>query len=97
MNVSASLYGYSTGRWEGRTLHVHTDHMNWGWFDQAGIPLNDDATVDEEFKLSKDGSRLDYVLTVTDPVNLAEPVIRDKYWVYVAEEEILPFDCLVKS
>ena len=59
MNVAGSHYGHSTGRWVGRTLHVHTDHMNWGWFDQLGIPLSDDAEVDEEFKLADDGGQLD--------------------------------------
>ncbi len=93
MNVSVNLYGYSTGRWEGRTLHVHTDHMNWGWFDQAGIPLNDDATVDEEFKLSEDGSRLDYTTTVTAPSTFTEPVVLSKFWLYVPGVEVKPYDC----
>jgi hypothetical protein len=67
--------------------------MNWGWFDQAGIPLNDDATVDEEFKLSEDGSRLDYTTTVTAPSTFTEPVALSKFWLYVPGVEVKPYDC----
>lgn len=93
MNAAEGPYGYSTGRWEGRTLHVHTDHMNWGWFDQAGIPLNADATVDEEFKLASDGSRLDYTITVTAPSTFTEPVSLSKFWLYVPGVEVKPYEC----
>lgn len=92
-NFSGGLFGYSTGRWEGNTLHVHTDSMNWGWFDQAGIPLNDDATVDEEFKLAADGSRLDYKITVTAPSTFTEPVSLSKFWLYVPGVEVKPYNC----
>jgi hypothetical protein len=93
LNLTASHYGYSVGRWEGRDLRVHTDHMNWGWFDQLGIPLSDDAEVDERFTLAVDGSRLDYEMTVTAPSTFTEPVSLSKFWLYVPGVEVKPFDC----
>jgi len=93
LKVTASHYGYSVGRWEGRTLRVHTDHMNWGWFDQLGIPLSDDAEVDELFTLAADGSRLDYEMTVTAPSTFTEPVSLSKFWLYVPGVVVEPFDC----
>jgi hypothetical protein len=91
--TAGSLHGYSTGRWDGNTLLVHTDHMNWGWFDQAGIPLNEDATVDEQFELADDGSRLDYTMIVTAPSTFTEPVSLSKFWLFVPGVEVKPFDC----
>jgi hypothetical protein len=93
LNVADSHYGYSVGSWEGRTLQVHTDHMNWGWFDQLGIPLHDDAEVDERFTLAADGSRLDYKMTVTAPTTFTEPVSLSKFWLYVPGVEVKPYDC----
>lgn len=91
--TKASIHGYSTGRWDGSTLLVHTDHMNWGWFDQAGIPLSENAVVDESFTLADDGSRLDYTITVTDAANFTEPVSLSKFWLYVPGVEVKPYEC----
>jgi hypothetical protein len=93
MNVAGSHYGYSVGRWEGRTLHVQTDHMNWGWFDQLGIPLGDDAAADEQFTLAQDGSRLDYTMTITAPSTFTEPVLLSKFWLYVPGVVVKPYNC----
>ncbi len=86
--------GYSTGRWEGNTLVVHTDHVNWGWFDQAGIPLTDDVQIDEEFTLADDGSRLDFKITITDSSTFTRPVVLEKFWLYVPGVEVKPYECL---
>jgi len=94
LNVTGSHYGHSVGHWEGNILLVHTDHMNWGWFNQLGIPLNDDAEVDERFILAADGSRLDYEMTVTAPSTFTEPVTLSKFWLYVPGVEVKPYDCL---
>jgi len=95
--VTESPLGHSVGRWEGATLVVTTTSLNWPWINQDGIPQSKDSVLVERFTPTADGRRLDYVLTVNDPVNFTEPVIQDKYWVYVADEEILPFDCLAKN
>jgi hypothetical protein len=94
LNVTGSHYGHSVGHWEGNILLVHTEHMNWGWFDQLGIPLQDDAKVDERFILAADGSRLDYEMTVTAPSTFTEPVTLSKFWLYVPGVEVKPYDCL---
>ncbi len=94
LNVTGSHYGHSVGHWEGNILLVHTDYMNWGWFNQLGIPLHDDAQVDERFILAADGSRLDYEMTVTAPSTFTEPVTLSKFWLYVPGVEVKPYDCL---
>ena len=43
------------------------------------------SVILERFTLAADGSRLDYTLAVTDPVNFTEPVILEKHWLYHPE------------
>ena len=92
-----SPLGYSVGRWEGDTLVVTTTRLNWPYFDQTGIPRSVDSELVERFIPTEDGSRLDYELTVTDPVNFTEPVTEEKYWLYLPGEVVLPFDCAVRT
>ncbi len=92
-----SPLGYSVGTWDGDTLVVTTTRLNWPFFDQTGIPQSEDAELVERFDPTEDGSRLDYELTVTDPLNFTEPVISEKYWLYLLDEKVLPFDCSVRG
>jgi hypothetical protein len=88
-----SLLGISTGRWEGRTLVVATTAVTYRHFNGTGIPLGPDARFEERFTLSEDGSRLDYVLTVTDAATFAAPVTLRKAWEYRPGEELKPYEC----
>ena len=92
---SASLLGSSIGWWDTSTLVVTTTNINWGWFNQSGIPLHEDAVVVERFTPTPDGSRLDYTMTVTDPRVFTEPVTREKFWLYFPDEKVEPdvVDC----
>jgi hypothetical protein len=87
--------GYSTGHWEGETLVVRTTHVSWPHFDQAGIPQSEQSILTERFTAVEDGSELEYVLIVDDPVNFTAPVTLTKTLLYVPEVEMLPFDCTV--
>jgi len=95
--TQASPLGYSVGRWEEATLVVTTTHLNWPWFNQFGMPQSEESVLVERFTPTEDGSRLDYELTVDDPVNFTEPVTLEKYWLYLVNEEILPFDCTLRN
>ena len=87
--------GDSIGHWDGDTLVVTTTRVNWPYYTQAGIPQSEVVEIVEQFTPSSDGSRLDYVLTVTDPVTFTEPVEQEKYWIWRPQETVEPFDCLV--
>jgi hypothetical protein len=87
-----SLLGYSVGRMEGNTLVVTTTNINYKWFDQAGIPQSEQSSLVERFTPTADGSRLDYTVTVTDPVNFTRPVTLNRYWLDLGET-IVPYDC----
>ena len=83
------------GRWDGDSLVVRTTRLNWAHFDVVGVPQSEDSELLERFTPSEDGSRLDYELTVTDPVNFTEPVTLGKFWVWYPEMTVEPFECRV--
>jgi hypothetical protein len=87
-----SLLGYSIGRMEGSTLVVTTSHISYRWFDQAGIPQSEQSVLIERFTPTSDGSRLDYTVTVTDPVNFTKPVTLNRYWLDLGET-IVRYNC----
>lgn len=90
---SPSLLGYSRGHWEGQTLVVETTALGWGHYDTVGIPLSEDAKTVERFTLAKDGSRLDWSMTITDPATFTKPVTLKKYFFYVPHVELKRFHC----
>lgn len=94
----ASPYGYSTGRWENDdTLVVTTTRIDWPYFDDIGTPQSEQLELVERFILSDDETRLDYLLTVTDPEMLTEPVTFDGYWTWIPGEQIKRYDCAVSN
>jgi hypothetical protein len=89
-----TLYGFSRGRWEGRTLVVETDHIAAGYFDHEGTPQSDQIKTVERFIPNADYTRLDYTLTTTDPVNFTRPFELKRYFVWKPENTVHPYECL---
>ena len=71
--------GFSTGKWEGNILTVYTDHIKQGWHRRNGIPSSDLITLTEHF--IRHDNHLTHVSIVTDPVYLAEPLIKSQDYV----------------
>ena len=89
----ATPLGYSTGRWEDDTLVVETTRIDWPFFDDVGTPQSSEVETVERFWLNDDRTRLNYEITVTDPVTFSEPVTLDGYWAWAPGQEIKPFNC----
>ena len=89
-----TLLGFSRGRWDGATLVVTTDHIPAGYFDHEGTPMSDQIKVVERFTPNAAYDRLDYRLTVTDPVNFTEPFDLTRYFVWKPENTVQPYECL---
>lgn len=87
-------FGFSRGRWEGTTLVVETDHIAAGYFDHEGVPQSDRIEVVERFIPNAAYDRLDYRLTVTDPVYFTEPFELTRYFVWKPEMSVHPYECL---
>jgi len=88
-----SIYGYSTGSWEGETLVVETSSLNWGHLMGRGIRLSDSVKIIERFTPAESGGRLEYQITVIDPTTFTEPVVMDKSWVYLPDVQVEPYEC----
>ncbi len=85
--------GYSVGHWEDKTLVVHTTNIDWPYFDRAGIPLSEQATVDERFEIDADGSHMVIKLVTTDPVNFNEPIASQRHYALLGEA-LKTYDCV---
>lgn len=89
-----TLFGFSRGRFEGEVLVVETDHIAAGYFDHMGVRQSDQITTVERFIPNADYSRLDYEITVTDPVNFSEPFTLTRYFVWYPEMSVHAYECL---
>jgi hypothetical protein len=88
-----SILGVSLGRWDGAALVVTTSDIGNPWFNGAGIPLGPNATTEERFEQSVDGSRLEYTMTVTDFTTFTAPVTLRKAWEWRPGEQVRPYGC----
>ena len=92
-SVPASPLGYSVGRWEGNTLVVSTTRLNAPYFNRQGVPQSESARVDERFTVDAEAGRLNYLLSVTDPVNLTEPFVHELFWNWNEDAYLQRYDC----
>jgi hypothetical protein len=68
-----SWNGYSSGKWEGDTLVVHTNGFRDGmWLDATGNPMTDVAQITERFRRINFGN-LEIEITVDDPKAYTKP------------------------
>ena len=87
--------GYSVGHWEDTTRVVRTTNINWPYFDRTGVPLSEDAVVDERFEISETGSQMVIRVVTTDPVNFAAPVSTQRHYALLGEA-VKPYDCVAR-
>jgi hypothetical protein len=71
-------FGYSIGRWEGDTLVVNSfGHDERSWLDYYGYPHSDQMRLEERYrKIAPD--KIEFVLTVNDPVIYTMPWVSEK-------------------
>ena len=87
--------GYSVGHWEDTTLVVHTTRINWPYFDRTGIPLSGEATVDERFEISAEGSHMVIDIVTIDAVNFNEPITSQRHYALLGEA-VKTYDCVAR-
>jgi hypothetical protein len=59
--------------WDGDTLVVTTDRIDWTYIDPSGIPQGPSSSIVERITPTRDGTRLSYTMTVTDPATFTAP------------------------
>ena len=94
--VPASPLGRSVGGWEGGTLVVMTDRIEWPHFGRIGIPQSAAVRVVERLTLGDAGARLDYALTVTDPETFAGAFTWEGHRVWRPGEVVGRYACTVE-
>ncbi|HZI51241.1 MAG TPA: DUF6152 family protein [Terriglobia bacterium] len=78
-----SLHGFSTGRWEDKTLVVETVNFREHPMGlSTNLPSSTQKRLIERFSLSPDGKSLIYSGSVEDPVYLAKPIEWTGRWEY---------------
>ena len=89
--------GFSRGHFEGETLVVETDHIRAQTFDPDGVPQSEQVRLVERFTPNADYSRLDYSISVTDPVYFTETFELSRYFVWKPEMTVQAYDCLERE
>jgi hypothetical protein len=88
-----SWNGYSSGKWEGDTLVVHTNGFRDGiWLDATGNPMTDAAQITERFRRINFGN-LEIEITVDDPKAYAKPWTVKIAQVIQLDQDLLDFVC----
>jgi hypothetical protein len=87
--------GFSTGKWEGNTLVITTDHLKEGYLTRTGVSISEKATVST--RITRYGNYLTMVFIIYDPAYLAEPYIRESSWVYDPKQMIPAFPCEIPA
>jgi hypothetical protein len=85
--------GTSVARLTNDELVIETSGIDYHSYGDLGPAQSDQGHVVERFKLSADGLKLDYEITVTDPVMLAEPWAWGGSFIYRQGAEIKPWSC----
>ncbi len=74
--VPHTWMGFSTGKWDGDMLKVHTTHIKQNWIRRNGLPQSDAAEMEEVFV--RNGDMLTHMWTVRDPDYLTEPLTKNE-------------------
>jgi hypothetical protein len=88
-----SPLGLSVGRFSGDELVIETSRIDYHSYGDLGPAQSQESHVVERFKLAADGLTLDYEITVTDPVMLAEPWAWGGSFIYREGAAIRPWNC----
>jgi hypothetical protein len=88
-----TLLGRSKGKWEGDTLVVTTNRIDWPYIDPSGLPQGPSSSIVERFTPTSDGTRLAYTMTITDPATFTAPLELKRSWVWRPDETVKPYNC----
>ena len=92
-----TLLGRSKGTWDGDTLVVTTNRIDWRYFDPSGIPQGPSSSIVERFTPTSDGTRLSYTMTITDPATFTSPLELKRTWVWRPGETVKPYNCIERK
>jgi hypothetical protein len=83
-NAPHPWMGFSTGRYDGDMLGVTTTHIKQGWHRRNGIAQSDRTTLTDYFV--RNDNVMTHIQVTTDPVWLAEPLVKSQEFVQSTRE-----------
>ena len=87
-----SWQGFSTGKWAGDELWVHTSHLKEGFLQRTqGLLLSDKAEMDE--RLFRYDDILVNIMMISDPAYLSQPFVYSKLYVRLPQGAMDPYPC----
>ena len=92
---ASSATGHSIGRWDGDDLVIATTRIDWPYYSELGTPQSDQASYLERLSVAEDGNRLNYSITITDPVVFPEPITLESFRLWTPGVQIPPFNCVL--
>lgn len=95
-DVPLSPLGYSAGRWQGDTLIVTTNRINWPYYGRMGLPQTESVEVTERFTVVDAENRIDFSIALTDPEVFAGTQTWEAPYVWRAGEEVGVYACTVE-
>lgn len=96
-NQAPNRLGYSVGHWEGHTLVVTTDNIDFPYFDDDGTPQTESLVIVERFTMDDNRTTLQSTATATDPATFTAAVTILTNWRWVPGETIKPWNCAVSE
>ena len=89
-----SLLGHSVGRIENGVLIVETERVTPDLIsDSSGIGHSGELKGVERYTLHDNPRRLEFTLTLEDPVTLTKPLVVTKTWLYTPDVELVQDTC----
>lgn len=89
----SSSLGHSTGNWDGNELVVTTSNIDWPYYAETGTPQSTQAHYVERFSIEDGGEKLNYSITIADPLTFAEPFTIEATRDWAPGVEIEPYNC----
>jgi glyoxylase-like metal-dependent hydrolase (beta-lactamase superfamily II) len=94
-NALHTWSGFSTGKWEGKTLVVTTTHLKGSYLRRNGASFSDKATMAEY--ITRHGDYLVVVMILTDPVWLEEPFVQSTHYQLDTQQQLAFYPCTVSE
>lgn len=85
--------GYSVGHWDGSTLVVKTNQINYPYADDLGTPQSTAIEIVEHFTLSENDTQLHWEAWATDRETYVGTAFWEMFWRYTPGEKRKPYNC----
>ncbi len=84
--------GFSTGAWDRNELTINTTHLKDAQYERVGTYRSDRGTLLEHW--IRHGNYLTIMLIISDPVYLAQPLVRTRQYVFDPDQKMKGYSCV---